>query len=172
MQLSWCYSCKQKANKHLMAAGIWNATVPWKRPLPHFIETLGEKGGAQLGNSTICPFSQIQLSSFISPLPVSAFRSPQQPDEKSLKQFTSSFAGTASSVQQQSEKAWWKTLAREELDFEDFNGFMYALVINNLNKLEMINSLRDNLSYIGQQRNRMLILGNYLPQNLFINYLH
>lgn len=55
---------------------------------------------------------------------------------------------------------------------------LHALVINNLNQLEMINFLRDYRSYVGQQRNaglnlalRVLILCNYLPQNLFINYL-
>lgn len=55
---------------------------------------------------------------------------------------------------------------------------LHALVINNLNQLKMIDFLRDTISHVGQQRNaglnlalRVLILSNYLSQNLFINYL-
>lgn len=55
---------------------------------------------------------------------------------------------------------------------------LHAHVINNFNQLDMTDFLRNNTSYVGQQRNtglnlalRVLILSNYLPQNPFINYL-
>lgn len=54
---------------------------------------------------------------------------------------------------------------------------LLAHVINSFHQLEMTDFLRNNISYVGQQRNAGLNFGfksinsNYFPQNPFINYL-
>lgn len=101
-----------------------------------------------------------------------------QTDEKSLNQFSKQLHwhcfSSMTGVRRFEEKHWQGMRFLLEILMVS----LHALVINNLNQLEMINFLRDYRSYVGQQRNaglnlalRVLILCNYLPQNLFINYL-